>query len=411
MRGSLAAQLISFLALLVLARLYSPQDFGVAQAMMSVLTVLLIASSLRLEIALVTTPEPLFMDVFRCAWWLCIATSMLALLVVLPLVAVRADWSLAQRVGLLLLPMVGLFAGWNQVLSYVALRRQLFSTSSNAKIVQAAAYSSGALLLGVARPSSTSLLLAETLGRGAAVVYTGRGVGICRDQLARPSSTLLRSVLRRHRELVTTGLFAAMVNTASSAFTVAMLLLLFTADDAGQFAMIERFVGMPIALLVGAYSQVFMVQLSASLAIDSTTNPSQTLRRLLRIQTMTAGLLMLALLFVAPPVLLYLLGPDWRRGSEFLRPLALLYVGAYIVGPFNMALSIAGKQRLQLLSDSLRLAAMALMWLAAWQLELDVQQTLWLYAIVSVGCLFSYLAIADTALKRIVTASTELRPR
>ena len=50
--GNITANLISILALIVLTRLYSPQDFGIASVYISILSIATVISSLRLNVAI-----------------------------------------------------------------------------------------------------------------------------------------------------------------------------------------------------------------------------------------------------------------------------------------------------------------------------------------------------------------------
>ena len=79
LRGSLVAQAIGFAALPLLSRLYEPSAFGAVQAIVSVVTVLLIVSSLRLELALLSVEDNELPSLIACTFWLCGITSTAAL--------------------------------------------------------------------------------------------------------------------------------------------------------------------------------------------------------------------------------------------------------------------------------------------------------------------------------------------
>jgi O-antigen/teichoic acid export membrane protein len=399
LRGSLAGQLLAFLALPVLSRLYAPQDFGVAQAMIAILTLVLIASSLRLEVALLSVQEVAFEDLLRSAWWLCVATTLAVLLLVTLLSYWRNDWPASQRLMLWTLPFISLFAGWNQLLNYVSLRRQRFEVASNVKIVQAAGYTSSAISFGAIKPSSVALLSAEAIGRGAACAFMARSLRLGRQHFAWPGFRALRLTLAANRELVTVGLSAALLNAVGSSFISAVILWVFSAADAGQYAMVERTVGMPVALLVGTLSQVFMAKLAAALAAGDAAAPRKAFHRLVAIQAAT-GLPLFAMLYlVGPDLLTFLLGSNWKPIANFVQPMALLYLLAYVAGPVNMTLTMVGEHKFQLAWDSLRLLAVGVAWLCIWQFGLLMRQALWVHCAVSAGCYLIYLAMAESKLR------------
>lgn len=398
--GSVLGQLVVLAAMPVMARLYDPEHFGVAQAALSVLSILLIVGALRLETAVLSVAATELDDLFRCAWWLCVLTAGIAFLVALGTVILHAEWTLAQRLVAILLPLLGLLAGWNQLMSYVGLRHHAFGHSSRAKIIQPLCYSVSALGVGAMRASSPGLLLADAIGRVAASAYLGRALGFKTGQLTPPSWGVLRNILYKHRELAGVGLVSSLINAAGSAFTAAMLLWLFGAFEAGQYAMVERMVGMPIGLLSAAISQVFMANLSKAVSRGDYPAARADFRSVLRIQVLTGVPVALLLFFVSPAILNLLLGSGWETAGKYARALTLLYLCAYIVGPFNMTLTLLGRQRIQLLWDSLRMIIVATTWGAIWSMNIQPELALWLYSISAFVAYAAYLYFADWALRR-----------
>lgn len=399
LQGSLAAQLLGFAALPLLSRLYAPGEFGVMQAALSVLTVMLIVSSMRLEVALLTVADADLDELLRVAAWLCVATALLGGTVAALLAWAAPGWSAAQRTAGLLLPALGLLAGWNQLANYLCLRRQAFDAASNAKVAQAAGHAAVALGGGTLHPSFTTLMLADAVGRLLGTLFMLRRLGIrLRGLLRCPNLADVATQLRRYRNLTRIGLLAALVNAAGSAFTALMLLWLFSAEDAGQYAMVDRLVGLPIGLIVGAASQVFMSHLAHQLKQPADTAPAL-LRRVVAQQALW-GALPALLLFAAGPWLVPLvLGAQWQRSGEFVQALVPLYFVAFAVGPVNMALTVLDRQALQFGWDLGRLAVMAAVWFLAWHFRLDALTALWLYSGASCLCQLTYLALADTALR------------
>ena len=404
LQGSIAGQLIAFAALPILARLYNSHDLGIAQAVLSILNILIIVSALRLEVAILYVPSEKLENLMRCGWWLCVFTSSIALIVTSIITLIRIDWSDAHRVAALLLPLVGLFSGWNLLLGYFALRLKAFSASSNVKIVQSLAYSSSAASLGYWRPSSVSLLLAEIFSRFSSNYFIVRSLRLEQKYFKWPGFKILKTVLKSHRELVSLGLGGALVNTAGSAFTSVMLLGLFNASEAGQYAMLERFIGMPVGLIAATVSQVFMAQLSSAVSTNNHEESLNTFRKLLKIQTIAGLAIVLVLLFLAPQLIVFVLGESWQRSSEMLQPLSLLYFFSFIVGPINMTLTIIYRQRLQLMWDCTRFILVNSTWFGVWYFSININSALWLYALSASISYLIYIIITNQALRTFVRA-------
>jgi len=400
LRGSLLAQLIGFAALPVLSRLYAPSEFGALQALMSVLTVLLILSSLRLEVALMTAPDSELAELLRVAIWVNLLTATAVAAPTAAIVLTSTDWQMHHRIAVGLLPAVGLVAGYLQLLNYLGLRKGDFGTVSNAKVVQSAAYASGAAGLGIVKASSVSLLLADMVARVAATAFISHRLRVKFRDVARPPKWgVVSRQLRAHRSLVTTSLIAALVNSAGSSFTAVMLIWLFSAADAGQYAMVERFIGLPVGLIAGAGSQVFMSHLAHHLSQRRGADALREYRRIVLTYSACAILPMGALFVLAPSLMPLVLGPQWKDAGLYAQALVPLYLLAFAVGPVNMTLTVLGRQRLQLGWDAGRLAAMASMWWVVSASGISVLSALWCYSTVACAGYLVYLLLADMALR------------
>lgn len=398
--GSLLGQLVVLAVLPFMARIYSPAEFGFAQALLSFLTIFLIVGSLRLEVAILSVPERDLDRLFRCAWWLPVLLSGIGFLVVAVLVSVNSDWSREEIISLTLLPFLGLFACWIQLMTYLSVRRHAFPISAQAKIIQPTFYGVSALGIGCIHASSASLFLADIFGRVITLVFMIRKLNLGIKQLTLPRYRVVVGTVHRHRELVGIGLFSALLNAAGSAFTVAMLLWLFGAAEAGQYAMIERMIGMPIGLLVGAISQVFMAQLSKSASTGELHIAHAHFIQVLRFQILSCIPLAALIFFATPFVLDVLLGNSWEMAGHYAQALTFLYACSYISGPFNMTLTILGYQRLQLLWDCLRLTIVTLTWGIIWFYALEPVFALWMLSISAIFTYGIHLILANWTLRQ-----------
>ena len=401
LRGSIIAQIIGFAVLPLLSRLFAPEVFGVVQAATAIVTLALILSSLRLEVALLSVPEPQVDATWHAAAWLSVMTS-LAAFVIVAILQWTGDALDAVRQVVWILPLIALLSGWNQIGNYLALRRSAFATVSNSRVVQTGTYASTAVAVGYVWPTSLGLMSADALGRLASVLYSARALGVRLGHALRPPTfKQVRDMLHAHRELTTVGLAAALINALGASFTALLMLWIFTAHDAGQYAIVERVVGAPISLIAVSASQVFMAHLSKALAGPAPGAAAQKIfRDVVKLNIKVAILPSIVLFFAAPIVLPWILGEGWEQAGAFARALSPLYFFVFITAPVNMALTIAGHQRLQLGWDTGRLVAMTCLWLTVWHLQLDANQAIWLHAATASFCYIVYLLTADRALAR-----------
>jgi teichuronic acid exporter len=405
LRGSIVAQAIGFLVLPLLSRLFPPDAFGVVQGLTSVLSLLLIVSVLRLEIAILSVTDDELPTLLSCGFWLCIFTS--AAVCVGTVV-----WTCMSDVGagalghaLHVLPLLALLSGWGLLLHYLALRGKGFALNANAKIAHALAANGTAASIGAVQPQAWGLALADAAGRLANVLVLGRGLLSAPRQILRfPAAGAFKAVFARHRSLWAISLPGALINAAGSAFTAPILLVLFSAHDAGQYALVERSIGMPIGMLAAAASQVFMAGFAE--AGRSGDGRRQVLRDIASRHFKLGILPAIALFLVAPVLVPLVFGDAWEAAGRYAQALVPLYLVAFIVGPLNMALTLADKQVHQLAWDVARLGVIAGVWMIIIVAQLPTLTALWLYSGAACVCYLAYLVLAD----RVLADSREPRP-
>lgn len=360
LRGAVLGQGIVFLALPFLSRLYDPQAFGIMQSLQSLLSLLLILCSLRLEISILRADESELPHIVAVCVLLCLLSSALALLTLVILELLSPALLSGFGSAIWILPVSLLLVGIGQVCNYIGLRRQALGINADGKIVQSVTYVGVAVSLGLASPNALTLNLADLVGRLALVLASWRGAlrQTLRDRASLSRDSL--TVLWRFRSLPMFSMPSALINTLGSSFTPVIMIALFSANEAGNFAMIERLLGAPIAVIAGAASQAFMATLSGpALATEE--------KRALFLRILRTG----ALLGLAPTIILMvfgqylvplLLGDDWHLAGRYACILAPMLYISLIATPVNMTLVMCGRYGWQFLWDSTRLGSLVIMW-------------------------------------------------
>lgn len=365
LRGSVVGQLIVFASLPVLSRLFPPEAFGSLQSIQSILALLLIVCSLRLEIAVLTCTDEELSHLVPACLALCAVTSLLTLIGMLVL------WFFFQstltQIGssALLIPLALLLSGAGQVLTYLGLRLQAFSINATAKVTQAVVYVVSAVSIGSIWASVLSLTLADVLGRAAFATAAIRGEFRSTLRRCAPLQRQTVIVVKRYAKLPLMSMPSAIVNVLGSSFTAVMLLALFSSREAGNYAMVERAVGAPIAVIAGAASQAFMAALSEQPQAGNAL--ARFAQRALFVRLIMShglvGLLpMLLLMFGAPTLVPLLLGPEWSVAGEYAQFIAPMLYLSFVATPVNMTLVLCERQSWQLAWDLARLVAVGSMW-------------------------------------------------
>lgn len=396
MRGTILGQGIIVLSLPWISRLYEPEAFGVIQSLQSILTILLIVSSLRFELGILTARDfevshIVFLAILFCTI-VSVFTAILLILVEWRFPEVLADLYPA----IFLLPVALFFSGIGQILNYLGLRAKILKPTADAKILQSVIYAVAAIIFGIYNSSVFALNLADVIGRGAMALILLKAL---LNQVFFKIKFLSKetvAIFYKFIDLPKISLPSAIINTLGSSFTTLIMLSIFNSYEAGNYAVIERFVAMPIGVVGGVASQAFIVTLSD-------TEKEYDVKRNLFLKIIIYGIFfgilpMFILMIYGEKIVPIVLGAEWELAGSYLSILApFLFISA-IATPVNMTLVLCGELKWQLIWDSLRLVVVMVMWSAVSSWSISAHHALILYSIVSsifyfIHILLSYRAI------------------
>lgn len=366
LRGSIFAQAIGFAILPLLSRSLQPEAFGHFQAFQAILAFLLIAVTLRYEIAVLRAEDDSELAAILA---LCGILTVVTTLVVSAglLLAEWLGWpAFLARLGFpwWLLSLSMLVGGGAQLLGYVATRGHAYGLVANSKVAQAGLNAGLGAGLAVFAPLSTTLILADLAGRLGNLAWLARGTAQQIGSARGVTVARMRAVAVKFRDLSTISLPSTLLSTAGTSLTPLLIYASFDAATSGQFGLVDRSVGLPTALVVVAVSQVHM----AHLATDIRTHGGEARRSFRRIALLLgAGTLVpvLACVLFAVPLYRLVFGPGWEQAASFAQLMAPAYWLSLITGGINMTLTVVGRQKTQFAWDASRFAAMALLWLTA----------------------------------------------
>jgi O-antigen/teichoic acid export membrane protein len=359
--GTALGQGLIVLASPLLTRLYTPLDFGVLAAYTSILSILLVVASLRYELA-ITLPEDDESAGSLLVLSLAIVLGMTALvgLTAWLLGGHIARWTNASALQpyLWLLPISFLGAGVYQVLNYWAVRKRAFGRIAQTQLSQGLGMvltqvGSGLLELGPA-----GLLLGDVVGRvsGAGTLMT---LSFRKDGslFKRVSIPRIRWAALRYRRFPLLSSVSVLINSAGLQLPPLLMAAFYGPQAAGLFALGQRVIGMPMALVGRAVAQVYMGEASRLAQEDPGALHRLffgTARRLLSVCIVP----IVALGASGPRVFTLLFGERWPEAGVYVRLLAIMFVAQFVVVPLSQTLNVLERQDWQLAWDVGRLVMM-----------------------------------------------------
>ncbi|MBV5304828.1 MAG: oligosaccharide flippase family protein [Chlorobium sp.] len=382
--GTAASQLLMALAAPILTRLYTPEDFGMFAVYTGLFTILDIVSSLRYELAI-----PLPKDDQDAAH---VAVLGLLIVVVSTGVTLLLVLFFSKRIAVLagvpklagylwLLPCGVLLQGFSTVFNYWAIRTKQFSIISGTQFRRG--LGTVAIQLSGYKAGGISLLFAAVGSQCIGSFSLGKMIWF-RPEFRQITWDGLKRAAHRYKQFPMYSTLASFFNSSGSQLPPLIFAVLFSSSAAGLYALANRVLAMPMALVGNAVGNVFF-----SNAVDA--HRKGTLGILVtHLHDRLAHIAMppvLVLVVVGPDIFALIFGEKWRMAGEFARWLALPLYGSFVTSPLSQVFSIIEKQGVVLFLQVLLFVTRIIMILVG----VYYHSLLLAIALFSVGSLICYL--------------------
>ncbi|MCL3817584.1 lipopolysaccharide biosynthesis protein [Aeromicrobium wangtongii] len=377
--GSAAGQGIALISTPVLARLYSPDAFGIFSYLLAVSLVMTAVATLRLETAI---PLARTIDDSRALVRIALVVPVCLALPVAAAVA-SSHRTLSALAGFdvlpwawWLLPLVILTA-WFNVLSEAAIRDRAYSAIAARTFIQSIGVAAGQAASAAVTRSAGGLLTGQVIGRSFGMLALAR---TARHLLVRPPAGAARRVARRYWRFPVVLTPSALLNTLGTNLPLILVGAWFGPQAAGYLGLTQRVALAPTVLVAVAVGQVFSGELSSQLrrgAFDNRALYLRTSRRLaIGAATVAAGLL--ALSGRAFP---FVLGDEWAPGGAYARAIALSVAAGFVASPVSSILIAYERVVTNVLLDVSRIALVGGAGVAAYVAGFSAVETLWVMSV------------------------------
>lgn len=406
--GAAGAQVINTLVAPVLTRLYDPTQIGQLGLFLAFVQVAIIALSLRYEQAIVLPKSD------------AVAARLAALaLTLVPITSLVAAGILAALIALGIggygtLPMVAVplaavgLAGYGVlgVLRYWLIRHGDYRAVSQVTIVQSIVRAASQVGFGLLGAGVFGLLVSDVLGRvlglGSVVRSAWGTLTAARARAAVGTQALAQEFWR----FPVFGAPSSLLNAAAAALPVPLLAGVYGLPIAGQFALVQRVLGLPLSVIGTSVGDAMLGRMSEQARSD----PAATLPLFRRLAFVLAGIGVpgaLVLALIGPELFAIVFGEPWRDAGTVAALMAPWLVAAMIVSPLSRVVLVYQAQGQKLIYDLLSLGAVAGSILGGGAAGLDAFETIRLLAWLQVVAYGVYLVV----LYRLVVVGSARLPR
>jgi O-antigen/teichoic acid export membrane protein len=256
--------LLLLIAMPVLTRLYSPDEFGLLANFNALTVAVLAISSLRYETVIpVPRSDRRAAVVLAAALGINLLTAAISLLIVALLGRQIADWFHAPGLYSLLfiLPAVIACGGTYKALSFWAVRRHAFGDLARTRVTQSSGNIAVQVLGGLLGWSVYGLALGQFFGYGFGVMRLARGLSFVRlVKLFFDNRNFTRGALSAFSRFPRIDAPATLIEVISTQCPNLLLSALFGPAVGGLYLLCDRALNYPLQLISQSISQVLLAQ-------------------------------------------------------------------------------------------------------------------------------------------------------
>ncbi len=347
--GKVAVQVITLAAAPIIARLFSPDDFGVRQIFMSIASVIGVITCLRYELSIpLARDEKEASASFTLSLFLTIVFT-LAVLTMVPVIKGKmAQWFKSPEldVFLWLLPGVVFIGGLVKSLRYWAAREGRFGAMAWSDF--------GAALSG----RLTMIVWALIIGASAAGLLAGYVIGVIFSILllllflsrklisdinnAHLNFGTLWTTAKHHKKFPIFSTWSGLLNAVSAQLPTIILGLYFSTTVVGYYSLGYRLVSLPVGLLGGSIAQVFFP--AAAKEYNETGTLSEIVSNMFKRLVQIGVFPLVALGFLGASLFSVIFGEKWIEAGIYAQILSSYLMCQFVSSPLSAICSILQRQ-------------------------------------------------------------------
>ena len=352
MSGSAVAQVIGVLASPFLSRIYSPEDFGVLGAVMSIVGVTSVATTLQYEKALVLEGDNSNANALQKLCWtlLWITTAVMAVaMLLLPISIFGTESEDARPARALWVVLIFFLTGVFNLYSLRCNREKFYKTVAVASVSRRLSLVLIQLVFGLLFGHALGLLLGNVVGLIVAILVLQFSVK--KSGKSEIINASVRGVAEKYVQFPIYSLPQRLINSVSSQSPVFIFGIYFGVEVVGAFWFAFRLIQLPAAVMMQAVNSVFLRD-----AVDL----SDKLPKLKKIYLRLTGTLVLlilmptlAVIFWGREMFIFVFGDQWGLAGDFSQGSMIWVAFTFINVPAMVLFTVFGKLKFNLCFDIL----------------------------------------------------------
>lgn len=343
--GTAFAQVIGFVSLPILTRLYSPKEYSVLGIYIAIVSILAVVSSLRLEIAI---PIPEKNEDAKALVLMSLSINLIFTTLLYILLAIIYPYikifSIVQQLSIWiwLIPLGSLLSGIYSVLQYWAVRRKRFKEITQTIITQSIFGNGTSLMLGLIGVNSIGLILGQMASfTGGLIRLTHSAYKDLRNQ----KSASFKLIFTKYKDFPKFSTIEALANTSAIQLPLIIIASFVIGPEVGYLMLSMKILGIPMGLIGSSMSQVYLSH------APKYYEKGEIYQYTIEITKRIFILSVIPFLFIAilsPYFSETIFGSEWKKIGYYISLMVPWYFMQILSSPISMSLHIIGEQKVAL---------------------------------------------------------------
>jgi len=349
--GSVTSQVLSILLVPIIARIYSPDDFGVFQFFLAASGILVVFSTFSYQFAIMLpkTEE----DSANVAFLSLILLTFVSILtaVIVPFISQDVEHifnnSGISKYLIYLAPVIflnGLFFVQNYWLS----RRVRYGVIAGSRISNTLSTKIFQLLIPIWSVSPFGLIVGYVAGYGIADLVMLKGVKEDIEVFKKVSIKKMKEMAVKYKSFPLFSSWSTLANTISPQVPTFLLTYFYGTSVVGYFGLANQVVNMPMGLVGAAIGQVFFQKISEVKNGNEKGDMKVIVGEVYKKLISTGIFPMLLLLILGEEIFTFAFGKSWAVSGTYVRILVPWIFLVYLSSPISTLYSVFEKQRVWL---------------------------------------------------------------
>jgi O-antigen/teichoic acid export membrane protein len=402
--GTIFAQISGLLAMPIITRIYSPEQYGLLTIYVSVLTLFSGSECLRYELGIPIADDDesainivalSIMILFSFTFLFIITISVFGKHILVYLSAEKIqNYRFLLPFGLFLNGLFQIFLMWN-------FRKKDYQIISRTKIAQSLAGNISKIGFGLLGFGPVGLIIGNTVGRSAGATTLMKKLVINQKELiGKIKFSRMVYLSKRYIKFPIFKLPSTFLSKTANQLPILFIASIYGGEVIGLFGLAKSIVNMPVLLIGKSVGDVFYGEVAA-LGRNNPKRIKHLSEKLFKKLCLLGAVPLFTLLFFGPALFGLVFGPEWITAGKYARILAVLSFAELIFQPVSRIYDIFEKQQITLVITIIRIILVLGVFAVSKIVHLDLMITILLYVSVMVFIHFLTFILAKRILSSV----------